>query len=445
MSCPAVEHSATWPEASVQVTNVVSRSTERRRLSERWWRHHKCRGRHDNCGRVSAQPRSCDEGERGSAVVERQFEKLTHRFGRMALPRLPRRGVVHLLSGAVLTRVARPLTDREASAASCKREGAKCDKKKCKKQDKKCCCKNLKCKNGFCESTGGRCPTDAAFDLEWGSSGSGQGDFDNPFGITTDSNGNVYVTDTDNFRVQVFNANGNFSDEWGQQGNENEQFQMPLGIAFGQDGDGNNRLYVTDPDQSSDGRKLRKFRVNGTHEGNLGVSDFDQPVGVAVDGDNNIWVVDTNSVFLFDEDGNLVTSWEPDGTGSLNDPAGIAIFEEDNQSFVYVADTDNDRVVKFEYVNNSADGLEFVDAAGSSGSGNDRFNGPTGIVADECGNLWVADRFNNRIQQLDKNLNFESRFSSSFVEPTGVALSPNGNSLYVVSSTNDRVRKFTLS
>lgn len=66
-------------------------------------------------------------------------------------------------------------------------------------------------------------------------------------------------------------------------------------------------------------------------------------------------------------------------------------------------------------------------------------------MADECGNLWVADRFNNRIQQLDKNLTFESRFTSSFVEPTGVALSPNGNSLYVVSSINDRVKKFTLS
>ncbi len=376
---------------------------------------------------------------------ERQFDKLTRRVGKLALPRLPRRGVMQLLGGAALTGVVGLLPDRQAAAATCKKEGAKCDKQKCKKQDKKCCCKNLKCRNDVCETTGGSCPTEADFDLEWGSNGSGQGDFDNPFGITTDSNGNVYVTDTDNFRVQVFDQDGNFSDEWGQQGNENEEFQTPLGIAFGQDGDGNNRIYMTDPDQSSDSRKLRRFRGNGTHEGNLGVSASDQPVGVAVDGDNNIWVVDTNTVFLFDEDGVLVTSWEPDGNGSLNDPEGIAIFEEDNRTFVYVADTGNDRVVKFEYVDNSADGLAFLDEAGSSGSGNDRFNGPTGIVADECGNLWVADRFNNRIQQLDKNLTFESRFTSSFVEPTGVALSPNGNSLYVVSSINDRVKKFTLS
>lgn len=408
-------------------------------------------------------PETPYECERETRVDDRRFDALTRRVADLplplSLPMLPRRLALRALGGAALAGSLGPdWVLKEASArkkdrnkdkdkdknAKCKKEGKKCDKKKCKKKGKKCCCDDLKCKNDRCKGKGGGngCPIWASNNGSWGGEGTGDGKFDNPFGIATDDQGNVYVTDTDNFRVQVFRANGTFSDEWGEFGSDNDQFREPLSIGVGEDGGGARRVYVTDPEQSGS-RKFRKFRTNGTHEGNLGTGLSD-PYGVAVDPDQNVWVLDrTGEIFLYDDDGDPVTSW-PISDFGLFIPEGIAVFEEKNRTFVYVTDTGNDRVVKFEYLDNSSDGLEFLDEAGSTGSRPDEFLEPAGIAVDECGNLWVADRDNNRIQILDKNLNFISRFEAGFSRPTGVALSPNGKSLYVVDSGDDRVRRFRL-
>jgi tripartite motif-containing protein 71 len=49
----------------------------------------------------------------------------------------------------------------------------------------------------------------------WGSPGSGPGQFNNPNGIAVDSLGMVYVSDTDNNRIQKFDSNGKFIINWG--------------------------------------------------------------------------------------------------------------------------------------------------------------------------------------------------------------------------------------
>ena len=85
-------------------------------------------------------------------------------------------------------------------------------------------------------------------------------------------------------------------------------------------------------------------------------------------------------VFLFDDRGDFRAIFSPSGSGSLANPHGIGVFNDDNNNdtFVYVADTGNDRIVKFRYDNNDTDGLTFIEEAGSTGSGSDRFNEPTG-------------------------------------------------------------------
>lgn len=397
---------------------------------------------------------------------DRRFDQLSRRIAALALPRLPRRALAPLL-GAPLAGALGLLTDpddafgqknkgknkgasAEKKKKKCKKEGKKCDKKKCKKQDKKCCCKDLKCKNDVCEGKGPQCPTDVDFRDEFGDSGSGEGDFNDPFGIAIDEDGFVYVTDTGNERVQIFDQNGGFEDEFGSQGTGEEQLQTALGIGVNENNVGDLRIIVADPGQTNDGRKLRRFDENGNHISSIGRAALTDPTGVGIDSDGNIWVVDNvneGEVFLYDEDGDFITSFIPDGEGALDNPQGIAIFEDDddNATYVYVADTGNNRVVKFEYVDNSDDGLEFVDDAGSGGSGNSNFNQPTGIAVDECGNVWVADRNNNRIQQLDKNLNFESRFSNSLDRPSGVAINPDGDRLYVVNNDGNSVSIFDLT
>ncbi len=54
----------------------------------------------------------------------------------------------------------------------------------------------------------------------WGSSGSGDGLFNTPYGIAIDNSGNVYVADGKNNRVQVFDPDGKFLAKWGQTGSK---------------------------------------------------------------------------------------------------------------------------------------------------------------------------------------------------------------------------------
>ena len=90
------------------------------------------------------------------------------------------------------------------------------------------------------------------FVKKWGSSGTGDGQFERPQGIALDSSGNVYVGDSNN-QIQKFDSNGKFITKWGSEGTGDGQFQNPSGIAIGSLGNvyvadwGNNRIQVFFP------------------------------------------------------------------------------------------------------------------------------------------------------------------------------------------------------
>jgi len=92
--------------------------------------------------------------------------------------------------------------------------------------------------------------------LEWGSKGSENGKFEIPHSIAFDLLGNVYVTDTDNDRVQKFTSNGTFITKWGTEGSRDGQFLKPEGI----DIDSLNNIYVADTGNS----RIQKFTSNST-------------------------------------------------------------------------------------------------------------------------------------------------------------------------------------
>lgn len=76
----------------------------------------------------------------------------------------------------------------------------------------------------------------------WGGQGSGEGQFDYPWGIALDVAGNVYVADENNHRIQKFTTDGDFITSWGSEGTGDGQFLSPWGITV--DTAGN--VYVTD-------------------------------------------------------------------------------------------------------------------------------------------------------------------------------------------------------
>ncbi|MCA9878067.1 MAG: NHL repeat-containing protein, partial [Thermomicrobiales bacterium] len=229
---------------------------------------------------------------------DRQFDDLSRRIGDSPLSRLPRRGLIAALGGTALAATLRLEDEAEAKKRKnknrnknknkkCKKEGKKCDKKKCRKKGKKCCCNNLKCKNNVCTGKGGNCPTEVDFLNAWGSAGSGNGQFANPWGVTYDNNGTVYVTDQGNSRWQVFSASGDYQAKYGTDGNDDDQFKTPQGIAWLTDGDGNPRVVIADQGMSNVSRRLRLFRPNdGSWRASIGQSNLTNPVGVAVDNNN---------------------------------------------------------------------------------------------------------------------------------------------------------------
>ena len=110
------------------------------------------------------------------------------------------------------------------------------------------------------------------------------GDFSLPTNVAVDKEGNVYVTDTLNNRVESFDADGNFISEFGKAGDGPGRFARPKGIAVDCDG----HIWVADEVQSRvqvfdrDGRLLIYFGQQGTYPG-----QFQALYGIAYDKQNN--------------------------------------------------------------------------------------------------------------------------------------------------------------
>lgn len=121
------------------------------------------------------------------------------------------------------------------------------------------------------------------FLFEFGSDGSGPGQLFQPTNIAVGKDESIYVTDTGNFRVQVFSPEGEFIREIGQIGTAAGSFARPKGIAV----DKSDRLYVVDAAFAnvqildSDGTPLLFFGGPGGGLGNINL-----PTVVKIDYDN---------------------------------------------------------------------------------------------------------------------------------------------------------------
>lgn len=96
------------------------------------------------------------------------------------------------------------------------------------------------------------------FSLTWGTRGTGNGQFDYPYGVAVDAHENVYVADTSNHRIQVFNGwSGSYYTQWGTWGSGNGQLWSPAGVAVTDSG----WVYVAD----SGNHRIQVFTSNGTY------------------------------------------------------------------------------------------------------------------------------------------------------------------------------------
>jgi len=221
--------------------------------------------------------------------------------------------------------------------------------------------------------------------MTWGGLGSGIGQLDNPWGVAVGSDGLVYVTDSGNNRVEVFDGQGNYVRQWGSQGGGAGQFEIPAGIAVNSQA---NQVYVS----SSYDDRIEIFDTQGNYQGQWGSTGtggglFNNPWGVSLDASGQVFVADygNNLVQVFNGQGGFVKQW---GTESCL--SGAEFIAVDNANNV-------------EYV---SDALGEVGAFDPNGYPLGVFLGPGGGFDDTEGvavgpdGLYVADYGNGKIDKF---------------------------------------------
>jgi peptidylamidoglycolate lyase len=136
---------------------------------------------------------------------------------------------------------------------------------------------------------------------------------------------------------------------------------------------------------------------SGTIIDNWGQDLFIMPHGLTVDRHNNIWVTDVglHQVFKFSHNGELLmdlgeASVPGNDSMHFNRPTDVAIATDGS---IYVSDGyENSRVVKFDSTG------KYLGQWGTHGSGAGQFRVPHGLDLDNKGNVYVADRENNRVE-----------------------------------------------
>jgi len=184
---------------------------------------------------------------------------------------------------------------------------------------------------------------------QWGSHGTGPGQFVFPTDVAFDSKGNVFVSEYgDNDRIQVFNQQGEYLYQFGKFGKGDQEFMRPQSMVI----DETDTVYVTD----ACNHRIQVFKTDGTFVKTLGragsgLGEFRYPYGLdqAAAGRLIVCEFGNNRVQLIDKQtGRGLKTWGSGGhdPGQLAYPWGVAV---DRHEKVVAVDAGNNRLQVFEF------------------------------------------------------------------------------------------------
>ncbi len=221
---------------------------------------------------------------------------------------------------------------------------------------------------------------------------SGAGRLNKPTGIAVDRQGHVYVTDSVDRRVVVFDSKGKYLTAMGGP----KLLQRPVGVAINPV---NNRVYVVDAGTlNSKHHAVSVFNKKGKHLFDFGKrgskkGEFNFPTNISAGSDGRLYVVDTGNfrVQIFGNDGKFIDSFGSVGTalGSFARPKGIAL---DSDGQIYVIDAAFNNVQIFDQQK------RLLLFAGQMGKGPGELWLPAGIHIGADDRIYIADQYNHRVQ-----------------------------------------------
>jgi tripartite motif-containing protein 71 len=226
-----------------------------------------------------------------------------------------------------------------------------------------------------------------AFLSSWGSEGTGDGQFQNPLGITVAPNGDVYVSDWDLARIQRFSSSGEYISQWGSFGSGPGQFMGPKAMAITTGGS----LLITDCANS----RIQEFTLEGSFVRFLGAGNMVGPFGLGILPNGNLAVSDNrDQIDLLSSEGALIRTWGGSGSdpGRFENPIAVTTSPAGH---IYVVDRLNQRIQVF------SEAGTLLTSWGGLGSGAGQFTFPTDIAISSSGLIYVLDAGNSRVQVFD--------------------------------------------
>ncbi len=277
---------------------------------------------------------------------------------------------------------------------------------------------------------------------EWGSSGSEEGQFLQPFGIALDGDDTVFISDPMNHRIQKFTPEGELLAAWGTYGRDQGQFIAPQGIDVDRDGN----VYVADFLND----RIQKFTPEGafitawTTRTN-GWWLYSTPRALAVDREADCVYVHHASltppnlyytcIQKFTTDGMFMDQWPFIWLDALE----MAI---DSKHNLYVPATIIGPVQIFNA------GGDLVDQIHTCPP-DDVFCTTTGIALDNDGHIYVSDSLHHAIRKFKQDGTLITSIVLEGRDDFGVRPSPyglaidSGGTIYVADAANDCIKKYS--